>query len=113
MKVITKNQTHEYKNNEACVAFEYPLNDKDINGAVIEIKGRYPNKGRVVNNKCKELSYIINGSGKVVIEQEEVILREGDLILIEPGERYYWDGNMTMFVSCVPTWYVEQHQEVE
>lgn len=113
MKIITKNQTNEFKNSEVCIAFEYPLNDKDINGAVIKLNGRYPSKGRVVNNKCKELSYIISGLGKVVVEDKEVVLKKGDVILIEPGERYFWDGKMTMFVPCTPAWYPEQHQEVE
>jgi len=33
--------------------------------------------------------------------------------LIEPGEKYYWEGKMTMFMPCVPAWYAEQHKEVE
>gem|GEM_PF-2374449 len=28
------------------------------------------------------------------------------------GERYFWDGQMTMFVPCTPAWYPEQHKEV-
>lgn len=48
MKVIHKNQTKEFKNSEFCTAIEYPLGDKDINCAVIELNGRYPDKGRVV-----------------------------------------------------------------
>jgi hypothetical protein len=42
MKLITKEQTKEYKNSHACTAIEYPLDDKDINGAVINLSGRYP-----------------------------------------------------------------------
>lgn len=52
MKVIHKNQTEIFKNSQVCTAIEYPLGDKDINGAVIELNGRYPNTGRVVNLKC-------------------------------------------------------------
>lgn len=113
MKAIHKNQTKTLKNNNVCTAIEYPLGDKDINGAVIELKGRYPDKGRVVNLKCKELAYIIKGSGKVVVEGKEVELNEGDLILLEPGEKYFWEGELVMFVPCVPAWYPEQHKEVE
>lgn len=113
MKIIRKDQTEKFNNGEHCVAIEYPLGDKDINGAVIELAGRYPEKGRVVNLKCKELAYVINGFGKVEVEGKEINLREGDLILIEPGEKYFWDGNLSMFVSCTPSWYVDQHKEVE
>lgn len=113
MKIVRKNQTKKFKNSDVCVATEYPLGDKDINGAVIKLNGRYPDKGRVVNLKCKELAYIIKGLGKIMVEDREVKLKEGDMILIEPGEKYYWDGNMTMFVPCTPAWYPEQHEEVE
>ena len=113
MKIIHKNQTKIFKNSEACAAIEYPLGDKDINGAVIEINGRYPDKGRTVNLKCKEMAYIIRGSGKVSIEGVETEINKGSLILIEPGEKFFWEGNMTMFMPCVPAWYPEQYKEVE
>lgn len=113
MKIIYKNQTKIFKNGEACTAIEYPLGDKDINGAVIELNGRYPETNRVVNLKCKELAYVIKGSGRVVIEDKEIKFSEGDLMLIEAGEKYFWEGKATMFMPCAPAWHPEQHKEVE
>lgn len=113
MKVIRKDQTKTFKNSDACTAIEYPLEDKDVNGAIIELSGRYPEKGRVVNLKCKELAYIIEGSGRLVVEGKEVSLSKSDLVLIEPGEKYFWEANLIMFVPCVPAWYPEQHKEVD
>ena len=113
MKIIHKNQTEKFKNSDVCTAIEYPLGDKDINGAIVELSGRYPDEGRVVNLKCKELAYIIEGSGRVVVEGEEAMLNKGDLILIEAGEKYFWEGDLKMFVPCTPAWYPEQHKEVK
>jgi len=113
MKVVHKNQAKEHKNSAVCIATEYPWGDKDINGAVIRLTGRYPDEGRVVNRECKELAYVISGSGRLVVEDREVGLGEGSLVLFEPGERYFWEGNLTMFVPCTPAWYPEQHSEVE
>ncbi len=113
MKIIYKNQTKIFKNSEVCTAIEYPLGDKDINGAVIELSGRYPDKGRTVNLKCKEMAYIVKGSGKLVIEDKEIKLKEGDLLLIEAGEKFFWEGNMQIFMLCTPAWHPEQHKEVE
>jgi mannose-6-phosphate isomerase-like protein (cupin superfamily) len=113
MKIIHKNQTKEFKNSEVCLAIEYPMGDEDINGAVVKITGRYPDKGRVLNLKCKEMGYVIGGSGRVVIEGAEVLLNQGDLILIYPGERFFWEGKMTLFMPCTPAWSQEQHKEVE
>lgn len=113
MREVRKDQAREHKNSNVCLAIEYPLGDEDINGAVIKLSGRYPDEGRVVNEECKELAYVISGSGVLVIEGKKVELSEGDMVLIEPGERYYWDGSMTMFVPCTPAWSPEQHKEVE
>lgn len=113
MKLVRKDSAQRHNNSDRCTAIEYPMGDKDINGAVIELGGRYPDKGRVTNLKCKELVYVISGAGKVVIEGNEVLLNKGDLVLIEPEEKYFFDGKMTFFAPCTPSWYPEQHIEVE
>lgn len=113
MEFVRKGQAEKFKNSDVCIATEYSLKDRDINGAVIELKGRYPKKGRVTNLKCKELAYVISGSGKVVVENKEVKLKKGDLVLIKPKERFFWKGNLIMFVPCVPAWKPEQHKEVK
>jgi len=113
MKIVRKNQTKEFKNSDFFTAIEFPLGDKDMNGAVVKINGRGPDKNKVVNLKCKELAYIIHGSGRIIVGNTETKLNAGDLILIEAGEPYYWEGNLEMFVPCVPAWYPQQHKEVE
>lgn len=113
MKIIHKEQTKIFKAGDTCVAAEYHIGDKDIDGTVIELSGRYPETNRVVNLKCKELAYIIKGSGRVVIEDKEIKFNEGDLMLIDAGEKYFWEGKATMFMPCTPAWYPEQHKEVE
>lgn len=113
MRLIQKKDSVRFENGEFCIAFEYPMEDKDINGAVIELSGKYPTKGRVMNEVCKELVYVIKGSGKVNVEDKEFQLDEGDLFMINPGEKYFFDGKMTLCVPCSPAWYPKQHKEVE
>lgn len=110
MKIIKKDQTREFKNSDVCIAIEYPMDDKDINGAVIELDGRYPDTGRVVNEKCKELVYVIEGAGTLTVEGEEIQLAEGDLAMIEPNEKYFFEGKLKLFTPCTPAWYPEQHK---
>ncbi len=112
MEIVYKNQTEVFKNSDVCTAVEYSMKDKDINGAVVKTEGRYPEKERVVNLKCKELVYVMEGSGEIVVEKENVKLKKGDLVLINSKERYFFDGDMIMFISCTPAWYVEQHKKV-
>ena len=113
MKIIKKYQRKEFKNGEFCVAFEYPTNDRDINGAVIELSGRYPQTGWAINEICKEMAYVISGSGKLVVEDKEYELNTGDLALINPGEKFYWQGNMEIFMPCAPPWTPEQYKIIE
>jgi mannose-6-phosphate isomerase-like protein (cupin superfamily) len=112
MNIVRKVDAKEFKNSDVCTAFEYPLGDKDINGAVIKLDGRYPDTGRVTNKACKELVFVVRGSGKVVVEGQETELSEGDLAIILPGEKYYFEGKLEMFMPCTPAWYPEQHEEV-
>lgn len=83
-----------------------------MNGAVIELNGRYPDVGWVTNLKCKELVYIMRGTGKLIIDENEAFLSEGDMVLILPGEKYFWEGSMTLFTASTPAWTIEQHRHV-
>lgn len=65
------------------------------------------------NQKCKEIVYIQNGNGKVVVEGKEYNLDTGDVVLIEAGEKYYWEGKMDLRISSNPAWHLEQHQLVD
>lgn len=113
MKFVRKNQARSFKNGDKCIAYEYFIGDKDINGAVMEIDGRHPDKGCVVNRVCKEIGYIISGKGYIVVGDKRVDFVEGDLIFIEPCEKYYWFGDkLKMFMPCSPAFYQEQHSEV-
>ena len=113
MKVIHQDETEKVQNSKNCSVYEYPLGDKDINGAFVKLTGREPDDGRVVNLVCKELAYVINGSGIIVIDDKEIKLKTGDLVLIEPGEEFFWNGNMELFLPCAPAWYTEQYKKVE
>ena len=110
--IIKKENRIRHENNPKCIAYEYPMGDKDINVAFIEINGRYPDKDYVTNESVKELVFVVEGEGKIVIEKQEHRLEEGDVVLIHPQQRYFFDGNLKIIVTCNPAWYPEQHKEV-
>jgi mannose-6-phosphate isomerase-like protein (cupin superfamily) len=114
MKISYKNQSVERKNSEECVVTEYPTTDSELNFALVTLSGRYPpNDKRAVNIKSKEIVYIQNGTGKVVVDNIEYLLNVGDVVLIDAGEPFYWEGDMTLCISCTPAFDVEQHQIVD
>ncbi len=112
MKIVKKTGTKKFTNSPVCTAWEYPLGDKDINGAVIELNGRYPEKEFAINEKCKEMAYVVSGAGRLITVEGEVEFSADDLLLIDAGEKYYWEGRAKIFVPCTPAWYPEQHKIV-
>jgi len=112
MKVIHKHNA-SVKEDDACTITEYKIDEQHaIDCAIAKVNGRYPSSGSVINEHCKELAYVFEGGGKLVVEHKEVVLNAGDCVLIEPQEKYYWSGHMTLFISCTPEWHVEQHKIV-
>jgi len=47
--LVRKSERIKHNNSPVCVAYNYPFKDKDISVALIELSGRYPSKGKVVN----------------------------------------------------------------
>jgi mannose-6-phosphate isomerase-like protein (cupin superfamily) len=111
--LIKKSERVKHVNSPACIAYAYEHKDKDINIAFIEIKGRYPDKGSVLNKVCKELIFIIKGRGKVGINNKKFSIKEGDSVLIQPNQKYFLQGKLDTVVCCHPTWYSEQHVECD
>jgi mannose-6-phosphate isomerase class I len=113
MKVVKKSQVKKVKSSDNCTAYEYSLGDKDIDFAVIDLKGRYPSKGKVVNKVCKELAFILEGSVILNVDGEDVQLEKGDEVLIMPNEKYFWNGRCKLLTACTPSWYIEQHKNIK
>lgn len=113
MKILFKSQTIQRKNSDVCVVTEYPIEDQDLDFAKVRVTARYPQKGCAVNLKSKEIVYVHEGEGKVVVNETEHALGEGDIVIIEAGEKFYWDGNLHLFISCTPAFTVEQHKVME
>ncbi len=113
MKLSLKQQANKKINGNTCTVFEYALNSDMFDVAVVKITGRYPHERRVTNTACVELAYVCEGQGKIVINHVEQQLNIGDIVVIEAGEKYYWEGVMQLFISCRPAWNNEQHQIVD
>lgn len=113
MKIAFKHQTETHKNNDACSATIYPIANAALDFAIVNINGRFQAMNRVTNTICQEIVYIQRGNGKVVINHETHELHAGDVVLIEPGDKYYWEGNMEVFACCTPPFTVQQREEVE
>lgn len=93
--------------------YEYNFKNKDINFCIVDIKGRFPVKGLAINKKCNEMAHVLAGSGFLMVEGKKYNLKQDDVVIIEPGEKYYWVGEMRLGVPCAPAWTPTQHETVE
>jgi mannose-6-phosphate isomerase-like protein (cupin superfamily) len=109
MKITHANQTTERKNSDVCVVTEYPHLDNDLDFAIVKISGRYPAQKQAMNLKCKEMVFIHSGKGTVTVNHIEYPLNPGDVVMIEAGESFFWEGNMTLHIACTPAFNIEQH----
>ena len=107
MEITKKDQSQIFHNGNV-TAHEYPSQNKNISGGYVEIKGRHPSEGWIYNNLCTELVFIIRGSTTLTTEKESTILNEMDQVIIEPKERYFFDGDCIAFVPATPPWTPEQ-----
>ncbi|MEW5955001.1 MAG: cupin domain-containing protein [Candidatus Micrarchaeota archaeon] len=111
--MVRKEDRVEHKNSEKCMAFEYPMGDKDINIAEILINGRYPDTGSVVNEEVKEIVFVTGGEGKIVVEGKEYELKKCDSILLLPKQKYFFEGDsLQIITACSPAWRPEQHKNI-
>lgn len=113
MKKCNGSQIITRKNSDHCIVSEFPIEDHELNFAIVKVSSRYPNSGLATNTVSKEIVYVQEGSGKVVVDNIEHTLSTGDVILIAPNEKFYWDGNMTLHISCTPAFRPEQHIHIE
>lgn len=115
MKTIRKSESKSFTNGPTCTGYSFPFGDKDIDIAAVTVNGRYPEEGYVLNEVCKEVAYVLGGSGVLVMGNEAIQdLQIGDAVMILPGEKYYWKGeNLEMIMPCSPAFDPSQHKKVE
>jgi mannose-6-phosphate isomerase-like protein (cupin superfamily) len=114
MQQIQRSQATVFTNGATCKGVEYSFGDKDMNIALVTVDGRYPESGYVMNEVCKEMAYIVSGTGKLCgADGNELLVVAGDSVFVKPGEKYFWEGEaLTMVMPCTPAFYPEQHKKI-
>lgn len=113
MQFIKKSNAVKGANSDKCKTLEYSFKDKDMDLGIATITGRYPENGFCVNTISKELIYVLDGNGKLYFENNCIEFEEGDSILINSNEKYYWDSTYCIVsMNCTPAWNEEQHKLV-
>ncbi len=85
----------------------HPHNEQTI--AVVKTDGVYPEKGYAVNDLCTETIYIIKGELLITVDDKEETVREGELLMILPGQKYCIRGKAEALDVITPAWDSEQN----
>ena len=90
MKYIRRDESKFKAESRGHARFDYG-DFEAFNFSKIEISGRYPEMGE----KTAEATgyyFITFGDGEINIDGQKVFARKGDLVKIEKGEVYYFNG---------------------
>ena len=115
MKVVKREECETWQT-ETAKGYEYPFATKNIDCAVVEIKGRHPLKGWFRNTKVDEMIYLKSGKGVICFKDKAPItLTEDDAVFIPKNEWYFWDVKTDgVFVAmCNPAWSAQQGENKE
>ena len=66
MECVKREAAVKHAQSPQCVVYEYPMQTSEMNIAVAEVKGRYPEQGYALNHACSEMGYVIKGNGKLI-----------------------------------------------
>lgn len=113
MQIVKQKKTKRVDLSTTASVEEYTMREPMINGSTVIISGRYPEKGYATNLKSHELALILSGSGVVATKSKKVSIELGDCILLQPKEKYYWNGHMALFIINTPKWNPRQHKIVK
>lgn len=92
--------------------WDYPMPDEPVGISYQEHHGRVPKKGWGVNTVCWEAYYIIEGSAKVWIDDDEYTVASGDVVILKPNQRSFLvTKKLRLLTITQPNWYPEQYKE--
>jgi len=63
--------------------------------------------------KTDEIYYVIEGSGKMILDGDEVEMHQGVVVYVPRGTRHKAIGDLTVLVVCVPRGVLNDIHEVE
>lgn len=110
IELIKLKNTNKVANSEKCIAYEYLFGSENTSVALIEMKGRYPDKGFARNKTFEEIIFVLNGKGRITIDDKSYNLTKNDSVMLKPNKKYYYEGDMKVLTFTSPAFKVENHE---
>ncbi len=102
----------EFKNSDICYGKEFkPSSTDKIDIAKIFIRGKFPASGYGYLEESHEMAVVIRGEGYIETKTgEHHDLKVGDVVHVEPLERFRWGGDMDLIIPCGPAFDPKKHK---
>ena len=100
-----------FRNSETCEGVAYSTERATQDISTIKISGRYPEEGWAMNEVSDEMVLVSRGRGKLIRKDEVVLeLEQGNGVFVEAGTWFAWEGDMTLTMSCSPSFNSDQYR---
>lgn len=117
MEHIAYSDRKTHINNNDCTVHEFPSPTADLDAAIVDLDGRYPETGWAINKECRALLYVIAKRGRVVphpsTNNQAIDVSAGSQVHIEPNEAYALEGSMRLLFVSTPKWSPDQAEHIE
>ena len=99
------------ENDKGCLVSEYQLDLENIGVVKVELDGRYPQEGKVMNQESDLIYFVLSGEGLV---NGEIKIGPQDIYVFKKGVPYFVEGKNLVFVGITqPAWKLEQHKKID
>ncbi len=93
---------------------EYRFDFKNASLGISEINGRYPKSGFDIDEQAEQSWYVESGQGVVWAGGQGHQIEKGDMVHLDPGEKYWIRGqHLRLVVASSPPWSEAQHKHLE
>ena len=86
-----------------------PGPDDQFSIAVVEQDGIYPQQGWSMNDVCTETFYMLEGAFEVDVDDKSFTIKQGDVLSVEPGQKYRVRGKGRSVDLITPAWDKKQN----
>jgi mannose-6-phosphate isomerase-like protein (cupin superfamily) len=101
-------------NTEITELFDAP-EDSNFDAVVSEVDGYHPSgprRKKIVNEKSQKAYYILEGSGKIFVGEEEFEVREGELVNVPRQTPHALEGTFRALIVTSPPFDPEDEELV-
>ena len=90
--------------------YEYAAPFSSHTVGVSVVRGRYPQNGYDADEAIDQTWYVASGVGQIGIGGRTYDLRQGSMVYVPKGTRYFIEGTLSLVVVSIPPWSPEQHK---